>query len=851
MKMRSKVLSMFKSHRIFFLMALSGLVIGACDDDNDSTLAALDMPGEMVVVERCEYGSHVLKKDETACEEAGGKYFRYVYVANMGTGTVSYVPFYSGKAEFEVIDITKAVPGVTSIPAGDRPQSLATDAYGTFVVLTSAVNNNLSIISVNDNREIAYQELDKTPRKIVWHSADSAFYVFFLDGTFRKLEIQFDCGEGEGILPLDCVMTRDMLTLTWSAGAKLDGTFADFVTDPVRNRGYATFTNRRYVSVVGFDENEGACLDGSTRYPCEIARYGAGFSCSDGIDNDGNGQIDSQDPSCFYPWSVEGTDWSEAAPGWVGIGECHDFIDNNGNGLFDALDPGCVSSNDASEDEGFQPMTMGTCLDGIDNDGDGKTDRDDEDCLWPTDDESGTAEDTVGLCRDGIDNDGDGDIDGEDLACYGSHGFSETPLTSSGRGAVSIDPEGRWLYVLDPEDSQLLVLDLETGKTLERSGYFPRNRVAGIPVSRLALDVEGDVRQDRVYNKNGHQVFSDRAIAFVSSSSGAVAEYVIFETLTQKDGDEIVKTMENWVLSPTDTDDDEAYIGVVRCVSRICTESDLPTVTLRNRQKTTFFTQRGEIDNTWSDTGLPYTEVYDAIIASETWRVAYEGSLEQETRTDGYFTPQGDFHTDIDLCQLGAQIGDHLVLTNRKGLINDASCAAFQTLNLEWEITDVGPHQLSLKPTGNENDVAQAPDPICFTSGLSHEIRASGSWIITSKSTYVNRRYTVGTHCVDNPMNPFGNMRFKIDEANADKADVQNAFFSLKMPQNASKLVRDDAFEFTTRTGHTALTIGLGAAPVAIQRFSHDDAHFLLISESSLDSFVIYDVDDESIDDTL
>ncbi|MFB5601048.1 MAG: LamG-like jellyroll fold domain-containing protein, partial [Nitrososphaeraceae archaeon] len=96
-------------------------------------------------------------------------------------------------------------------------------------------------------------------------------------------------------------------------------------------------------------------------------------NCTDGIDNDGDGLIDINDPDCQSPEN------------------CTDGIDNDGDGLIDINDPDCQSPE--------------VCDDGIDNDGDGLIDINDPDCQSPEN------------CTDGIDNDGDGLIDGADPDC--------------------------------------------------------------------------------------------------------------------------------------------------------------------------------------------------------------------------------------------------------------------------------------------------------------------------------------------------------------------------------------------------------------------------------------------------
>ncbi|MBO5754149.1 MAG: hypothetical protein J6S69_10790 [Proteobacteria bacterium] len=850
---------MTKYRLAFALMAAAAFGMSACDDENTSYLNALAMPGEMYPVARCTLNGNIVKLDPTACAAAGGTTSYALYVVNMSTATLSYAPFYTNDLEFKPIDISTAVPGVTSIPVGENPQSMTGDSLGAFVVLTSAIKNDLSIVSMNDNREIAYQELDKTPGKITYHNAEDAYYVFFTDGTVRRLKITFDCGAGQGVLPISCSLSKDNIQVTWEHALKLDGTPSDYVAHPMGNYGYVSFADKRHISVIGFDATAGSCLNG-TSYPCEIKRLGAGFGCADGIDNDGNGLSDEQDPSCFYPWSVEGSfeHTDDIAVGWAGIGECNDHLDNDGDGFTDALDPGCVANSDASEAEGFQAMVPGTCADGLDNDGDGDTDRDDIKCRWPTDHESADnliQADVSGLCRDGIDNNGDGLIDDEDLACYGKNGFNEVASVPSGRDALSIDPNGRWLYVLDGADSQIIVIDLQTDKTIDRSGWYPRNRVVGIPVSRLALDLEADIRQETIYNKNGHLVVAEEAIVFVSASNGTVIEYLIHQTLTHSKDNAPAGTAAELALRVSDNDDDVSYIGVVRCVGRICTDKDLPEVTLRERPGIAFFANAGQVGHINPDTQKPIAVPNDAIMASETWRIEYEGKLENDTRSDGYFSEPGVFKTGMDFCALGARPGDHLVLANRKGLnTSSVNCQAFAEQadgtapRLEWRVTDVGPNRLSLEVTGDAADASALPSPECFANGLEFDVRAVGQWLITSTSTFVNRRITAGSHCVDNPQNIFGQTRFTLSTDNqADTPDAQTAFFSVRMPASASELKRGDAFEFTTRTGLSPLSFAVGSAPTDLKRFKYSTYNFLLISDASSNTVTVYDVDAEGI----
>jgi hypothetical protein len=131
---------------------------------------------------------------------------------------------------------------------------------------------------------------------------------------------------------------------------------------------------------------------------------GGGPQCSDGKDNDGDGLIDAKDPGCHSdgnannPDSYDANDNSEGNGNGSGSGgsgngaQCADGIDNDGDGLIDANDPGCHSDgnpnnassynkNDNSEGGGGNAGNGNPqCSDGVDNDGDGVADSADPGC---------------------------------------------------------------------------------------------------------------------------------------------------------------------------------------------------------------------------------------------------------------------------------------------------------------------------------------------------------------------------------------------------------------------------------------------------------------------------------------
>ena len=159
---------------------------------------------------------------------------------------------------------------------------------------------------------------------------------------------------------------------------------------------------------------------------------GLNSECSDGIDNDGDGLVDTFDPACNVSIAlparcldqsdglqVNDPACSQSTRGAYEAADpvCSNRKDDDGDGLIDALDPGC--QNHLGD---YTPYanneTNPQCSDGIDNDGDGLVDHlRDPGCGGLA---SGYAENLDPACADGVDNDGDGNIDyPQDPGCSG------------------------------------------------------------------------------------------------------------------------------------------------------------------------------------------------------------------------------------------------------------------------------------------------------------------------------------------------------------------------------------------------------------------------------------------------
>lgn len=139
-----------------------------------------------------------------------------------------------------------------------------------------------------------------------------------------------------------------------------------FITSDSQSDIYISASDTRWVTRISL--GDGDCpIDEPCRIPIT-------WECNDGIDNDGDGLIDTDDESCFKRTDSE-TPIAYGGP----PPECGDGVDSDGDGLADALDPGCGGRSDHDEADD-SVWNSDTCDDGVDNDQDSLIDEDDPQC---------------------------------------------------------------------------------------------------------------------------------------------------------------------------------------------------------------------------------------------------------------------------------------------------------------------------------------------------------------------------------------------------------------------------------------------------------------------------------------
>ncbi len=139
--------------------------------------------------------------------------------------------------------------------------------------------------------------------------------------------------------------------------------------------------------------------------------------CADGVDNDGDSQIDCADPQCMN-WNGEVPTCPLFMGEAPGLQTCGDRADNDNDGLIDCMEDACAATHICKVEY--------SCANNFDDDRDGQWDCKDGDCSFNTYCSIPEA------CNDREDNDGDQAIDCEDLDCGGSEACTGAIFPSGG-----------------------------------------------------------------------------------------------------------------------------------------------------------------------------------------------------------------------------------------------------------------------------------------------------------------------------------------------------------------------------------------------------------------------------------
>lgn len=400
------------------LLALT-LALGACSTDSQVASSAFTFPIDFSFA--CEGDGRTVapENDETAASLAAtrmcpdltpgaqGDFFGVVLDRQPPQLLVMQLNPASGTRR--LVDADYFLPGVSGIPVGAGPlRVLRTPDWSAFLVVSASERrvDRVVLRGLSDSGVLSFETSS-----------------FALPGTPIEAEV---IGDDLVVVPRDepalwrFALAGDGLAPTLETVALPDRVAR--ITD-VDARWLVTWRTRRTVAILD--------PDGTL-----VSEMGLVPACRDGLDNDGDGVADRDDPDCR---------------------DMHDDDESELSGAPRAAEPLPLISFDGAP----------SCDNGVDDDGDGATDFPDDLACAAADDDG----ERLPACADGVDQDGDGATDLADESCYAPWQNLEGQLPDDGPfHATFIDggEHGRFVYVLDERAGEIVVFALGEDATLTR-----------------------------------------------------------------------------------------------------------------------------------------------------------------------------------------------------------------------------------------------------------------------------------------------------------------------------------------------------------------------------------------------
>ncbi|MFB6352213.1 MAG: hypothetical protein ABEK29_10620 [Bradymonadaceae bacterium] len=472
---------------VALLVCGAALISAGCGDEQQPQPPSLETPTAMTTATRASCGSAT-----PVLDRFGDGRCALGLIANADKGSVAVTNIARRKPRLTDLDPT--VPGFTHIDAGRRPIDIAASPDGTAAYTLDSVRGNLSVIDLWRLRTLETTiPVDGQPAALATAPGEAAggqIAVITTDPDALWLRDGVHCdqsADGDPCSGLEAESTQIPLPGRPAAlDVSADGSLA-----------YIVYGNRDFMSVVALpgndqvlEQDEYTCRGGRTGAPCEAVRIGLSYGCSDGVDSDGDGQIDREDPQCWGPTDAE-------SPGGIGrryTGVCADGEDNDNDGALDRVDPECQISAGDSETKKTNPDAVFTCSDGEDNDGDDLTD-------YP-----------------------------DDPDCYGATGQRESAVETSGFGAIGVDQTGTFVYVVDGANNQVLTVDAQRGQLIDAARTTPPHgapftQKLGIPVASRPTGATGFVSRDVAWTDpedSSHGIIQYTFGTYVVSNNGRV-----------------------------------------------------------------------------------------------------------------------------------------------------------------------------------------------------------------------------------------------------------------------------------------------------------------------------------------
>lgn len=438
-------------------VALGAMALGACQKPPRSVPNTFDSPRDVAFVRWCETVDGDTLNITRHSDDCLGAESAYAMVANTGDRFVHVVR--ADLASLRFVDYDPSIPGNTGIVVPSGPSQIEPLSHPTMAVVTSSVEPALSVVELRSGTRVSLDSngtdlgnsvrLDEPVGALRVIPADTGSIAVATLPLSRRLvtwTIEAQCGESADTWSTGC---EPSATLTAGVELGLPGS-PNGVAVRDDGRAFVSMRDDRRIFVFGVAGDALAECGGS---PCQLAAMPTTWSCSDGIDDDGDGLTDAEDPQCFS----ETGDEAGLALADGTLTACTDGVDNDGNGVLDADDPGCLDAGDRVEGDGYDGAlsitALGTTLDGVP-----VLTVPSQDAVAPP-----IATRPAPACSDGEDNDGDGAIDWPDDAdCFGPYSDTEAVALQPVVPSLALTEEGDLLIAAERQAGQVLFYDADT-----------------------------------------------------------------------------------------------------------------------------------------------------------------------------------------------------------------------------------------------------------------------------------------------------------------------------------------------------------------------------------------------------
>lgn len=818
------------------LGVVAALALSACTNPVASSPDGVKNPRSLALV--C-LGTDGVRLDLADCKYDSG------VRALVGSGAEGAVAIAHPSGE-KWLDTDPSVPGYTPLTLDGQPGAMAFDAVTSQVYVALTDTREIARVDVAELAAGRVKVLDRTPL-----SFDPAGMVLVHLPQPRLVIADPAGGRLWTIAPA-------------SLGGDASPTSVDIGGSPA-TLALAEATGQVYVGHL----REGHVTVWDPATSSVVSRISFTAACQNGLDDDGDGQVDRADSGCDSPLdrtegnpelgALCGNNLDDDGDGQTDVADlgcaptpttdtCRNGVDDDSDGLTDyPADPGCNGFGDDSE-----WSDNPSCRDGYDNDGDGQTDATDPQCVGtPNGVEASApgglpvgANDLPG-CANGTDDDGDGKTDLADSGCYnrasaGEIAASTDPLalvatTFGGKYAVVADRAHRTLFVIDTATRTLLQPQVGQITPFARASRFDlREGLAGLTVSQLPTAL-GPVR------------LGTRDLIAVGLSPAGL----VFLQIEGEDG--------------------TRSIGLITSSSVAKTTASRPNLTVDNvtldigAQAPAKYASLGSLTEQNSTErryyGLQFTEE-QTHHRTETWRFTREGVLPGGERNTGRFVKPSELHDPYgDFCRMGVVAGDTVILP-RTGA---PACGGLGEGPVQYRVTAVRPGSLDLDPASGRRDVpvtaanqiswdatlataVPLPDLGCLPEGGVHYIVRSQGWLVSgSRSGLLSSRDSVDGACAVIPADELQGSRLLEPKLKAgaqlatcpplkagvldpalDSVTLQHAVFSVQLVPGCVKLdstqppallasIRDAVWAVSVSSGFAARVSDVGPVPVALQ----------------------------------